>query len=73
MRKRREEEGQTGPKEGCFCQSSGGGYWEGQLREDSSGDLGAGLPALALRFLPFLPGRRERGVLSSSWSENEKK
>lgn len=53
---------QTGPKEGCFCQSSGGGGLGGQLREDSSGGLGAGLPALALRFLPSLPGRRERGV-----------
>lgn len=43
------------------------------LREDGSGDLGAGLPALALRFLPSLQGRRERSVWSSNWTGNEKK
>lgn len=39
--------------------------WKG-LGEDCSGDTGAGLPALALRFLPSLSGRRERAVCSSS-------
>lgn len=44
------------------------------LGEDSYGGLRAGLPALALRFLPSLPGRRERVVWSSSsWSGNEQK
>ena len=46
--------------------------WKG-LGEDCSGDPGAGLPALALRFLPSLSGSRERGVCSSSWNGNEKK
>lgn len=42
--------------------TQGGRGGGGVLGEDRSGNLGAGLPALALRFLPSLRGRRQRGV-----------
>lgn len=57
----------VGPEKNISCQLfHEEGAQRGQL-------LGAGLPAPALRFLPSLWGRRERGVCSSSWSGNEKK
>lgn len=63
----------VGPRQGPKRVNPAGHLTLRGLGEDSSRDLGAGLPALALRFLPSLSGERERGVRSGSWSGNEKK
>lgn len=68
-----ENEEVVGPRQGPERVISASHLTLRGMGEDSSGGLRAGLPAVALRFLPSLPGRREKVVWSSSWSGNEQK